>query len=92
MKSSEHEFQYEKLVNHGHADRAEKLLEEDFAIDVKKTADFHLPADTLSECWGEKKIHVMDRVCQNKFANCVYAKEILLKSKSELAECTSNLE
>ena len=50
MKSSEYEFQFEKLAEHGHVDRAEKLLEKDFAIDVKKTAEFHLPIDTLSEC------------------------------------------
>ncbi len=92
MKSSEHEFQFEKLVEHGHADRVEKLLEENFAIDIKKTAEFHLPVDTLSECRGEKKFHVMDRACRNKFANCIHTKEILLKSKSELVECTSNLE
>ncbi len=35
---------------------------------------------------------MIDRVCRNKFANCVHTKEILLKSKSELAECTSILE
>ncbi len=61
IKSSEHEFQYEKLVDHGHADRAEKLLEEDFPIDVKKTADFYVPPDTISEQWSEKKIHVMSK-------------------------------
>lgn len=49
MKSSEHEFQHEKLVDHGHADNAEKLLEQDFAIDVKKSADFHMPPDSVSE-------------------------------------------
>ena len=89
MKSSEHEFQYQKLVDHSHADKAEKLLEQDYAIDVKKSADFHVPADTLSTRWLEHKIQVMDHACCNKFQHCVHARD---QSKSELAECTSNRE
>ncbi len=92
IKSSEHEFQYQKLVDHGHADKAKKLLEQDYAIDVKKSADFHVPADALSTRWLECKIQVMDHTCCNKFQHCAHARDILLQSKSELAECTSNME
>ncbi len=39
MKSSEHKYQFEKLIAHGHADRAECLLSEDFAVDVMHSAN-----------------------------------------------------
>ena len=31
----------------------------------------------------------MDYACHNKFQHCVHVRDILLQSKSELAECTS---
>ncbi len=89
--SSEHEYQYEKLLEHGKADKADRLLQE-ASVDVMKLAEFYVPSDKESPLWQEKKEMVVLHACQNKFNNCSHAREVLLNSKSELAEYTQNKE
>ena len=90
--SSEHEYQYEKLVEHGHTDKAESLLEELHVVDGMTRANFIVPDDTLNPHWVDKKMAMMEVACRNKFTNCEHARKVLLESKSELAECTQNKE
>ncbi len=92
VASSEHEYQYEKLVEHGQADKADCLLDQ-APLDVMKWVDFYVPPEKEQENpqWQMKKV-VMLRACQNKFNNYSHARQVLLNSKSELAECTQNKE
>ncbi len=90
MKSSEHEYQFEKLVAHGLADNAEWLLSEDFAVDVMHSVNAHIAEESM--VWQERKYTIMERACRKKFLHCPHAKDVLLKSKSELAESTLNME
>ncbi len=90
--SSEHEYQYEKLVMHSHADKAERLLEESHAIDVMHSANAVVPPKQENYyLWAERKFEKMETACHSKFDNCLHAQEVLLKSRLELAECTPNL-
>ncbi len=89
--SSEYEYQYEKLSEHGKADKADQLLDET-PVEVMKWAEFYIPQEQENSRWQKKKEMVMLHACQNKFNNCSYAREVLLNSKSELAECTQNKE
>ncbi len=90
MKSSEHKYQFEKLIAHGHADRAECLLSEDFAVDVMHSENACILEE--STIWQERKYATMERACRKKFLHYSHAKEVLLKSKSKLAESTLNME
>ncbi len=88
--SSEHEFQYEKLVEHSHADVAERLCEES-PLDMMKVASRKVPEPNVLKSWSDKERFVMKQACQNKFNNCEHARAALLSSKSELAEATKDL-
>ena len=89
--SSEHEYQYEKLVMHGYANKAERLLDESHAIDVMHLVNAVVPLEQENHLWAERKFEKMEIACHSKFDNCPHVWEVLLKSRSELAECTPNL-
>ena len=63
VASSEHEYQYEKLVVYGHADKAERLMDKSHAVDVMHVANNVVNTEQESSIWLEKKTDVMEMAC-----------------------------
>ncbi len=91
MVSSADDYQFMRLSAHGHADKAERLLEETHAVDAMHSAHIMVLMEQESSTWSDMKDTAMETACHKKFDNCPHARKVLLKSRSELTECTSNM-
>ena len=91
FNSSEQEFQFEKVVDHGKAEEAYELVEMEDIFCIKACACELILTTDISEEWLNKEEEVLHWACFNKFNACSHACEVLLSSKSELVEGTTDL-
>ncbi len=88
--TSEHYYQFHKLMAHDKREEAFSLLDEDNAFKVMQKAQQLLPPDQISDSWKDEMRDKMAMANSIKFHSCTYAMDVLLSCPLVVAEATGD--